>query len=148
MLQNPANPLITKIVFRQCGIAVQTLAEGGDATIAAKIMLDLPMEEENEENGGRMIQPEEISNVSTNVIHKIYPNPAKDQLLVEYNLSENEKATLLINDITGKHVLSYSLNSLNKSATLNLNGIKSGIYFIALQQNEIIRFSSKLVIIK
>jgi type IX secretion system substrate protein len=68
---------------------------------------------------------------------KIYPNPVKDYLTIQ----TKEKAEIIITDILGKEVLKSIVNSqLPKEScgqsTINVQSLKDGIYFIAINDGK------------
>jgi len=69
-----------------------------------------------------------------------YPNPAVDRITVE---SDQIGGTLRLIDISGKLLLEKQIRQY--SETVELNGVKSGVYFISLQNgNE--RVTKKLIV--
>lgn len=65
---------------------------------------------------------------------KVYPNPAKDQLFVLFNLENSNKAELRITDISGKTVYNQFLNNnQNNSITnINISPLSKGVYYLVL----------------
>lgn len=65
---------------------------------------------------------------------KVYPNPNNGDLLtVDYKLSPEEVAKLVIVDVTGKTVFDYGIiEGGNGTATLQLNKLKTGVYLIRI----------------
>ena len=71
-----------------------------------------------------------IDDVSTNSFKiKLSPNPTTDILYFDVT-SKSENYTVLINDISGKQLLSKRINYLNKQPQIQLNTLSSGIYLI------------------
>ena len=64
---------------------------------------------------------------------KLYPNPAKDYLVLEYSGKETD-FHLTISDLSGKAVLSKAYQNLPK--TLNVSQLPSGIYFMAISSSK------------
>lgn len=65
-----------------------------------------------------------------------FPNPVKD--LLHINLSEDKETAIKLYDITGKLIVKKTLDS---STTIDLNGLKSGVYVIQIgnQKHQIIK---------
>jgi hypothetical protein len=66
---------------------------------------------------------------------RIKPNPAKDYIIVEYELDQETAASIEINDLTGS--LKYLLNITNRQdqVTVNTQDWKPGIYIVTLKIN-------------
>ncbi|WP_407556832.1 endonuclease [Winogradskyella sp. 4-2091] len=67
---------------------------------------------------------------STNTV-KLYPNPMNNQLTVALN--SNIDTTIEIYDILGKLILN---SEINKTSTLNVQNLKTGIYIIKISQGD------------
>ncbi|WP_299100687.1 endonuclease [uncultured Winogradskyella sp.] len=67
---------------------------------------------------------------STNTV-KLYPNPVNNQLTVALN--SNIDTTIEIYDILGKLILN---SEINKTSTLNVENLKTGIYIIKISQGD------------
>lgn len=66
---------------------------------------------------------------------KIYPNPASKDVWIEIGSLNNEKLTIIFNDMTGKQVL-IQINILQEGANklnVNIKGLKKGIYTLELK---------------
>jgi hypothetical protein len=65
---------------------------------------------------------------------KVYPNPAKDQLCVLFNLQNAVEAELRIIDISGKIVFRNTVNNNpgNNIVFINLAVVSSGMYYVLL----------------
>lgn len=79
----------------------------------------------------------------------IYPNPANDQLKVEFTTENAMVPEIKIFDLTGKMVRHFDkefiLNSAVFKADLDISDLKSGIYFVKVIQGERV-WSEKLVV--
>jgi len=62
----------------------------------------------------------------------IYPNPANDQLNVQFNYSGKEKAELSILDDTGKLITNENIEAGEKLHTLDVSGLAKGAYLLRL----------------
>ena len=76
---------------------------------------------------------------------KVFPNPAKDYVIIEY--SGNENVILNFNNTIGELIIS---KEFNKTIKLDLSEISSGVYFIVihLKNNSDIKVIKKIVISK
>jgi hypothetical protein len=64
-----------------------------------------------------------------------YPNPAVEELNIEWIAPKDQPVTILLVDCLGKKVLRADVNSVEglNSARLELNTVKSGIYILHIQ---------------
>jgi len=68
----------------------------------------------------------------------VYPNPASDHLMIRNNPENMVKAVMLTNYL-GQIVLKENMNSNQVEHSLNIEGLKTGIYVLELQlDNEVI----------
>jgi len=78
-----------------------------------------------------------IDEMNTPETMVVYPNPAHGTVKLDYNSALDGRMQLIIREITGKTVMSKSLE-LNKGLNhqeLDLSGFAKGLYFIELQGN-------------
>jgi len=69
-----------------------------------------------------------------------FPNPVKTKLNLSWNNSSSGKATIEINDITGRTVQSYSFSDLTVhrcTVELDLSALKPGYYFAVIGSGEV-----------
>jgi hypothetical protein len=94
-------------------------------------------------------QKKELGNKDeTEEEYRLYPNPTKDYLTLEYlNDSETSKA-LRIFDIYGKMLKEQQLSLSDNHITINVSNYPKGVYFVQIQGKEEIEFSSKIIVIK
>ena len=81
-------------------------------------------------------------------IFSLYPNPNNGRVLLSYSLKANDKAELLIYDITGKWVNTQQLNSAETQMPISVELLTNGIYFYTIVVNNKIVKRDKLIIIK
>jgi len=74
---------------------------------------------------------------------KLFPNPARGK--VSISLEESGQSEIVITDVLGKEVLQSV--SYERQTELNVEGLKDGVYFVKVVQNEK-TFIQKLVISK
>jgi Secretion system C-terminal sorting domain/Pregnancy-associated plasma protein-A len=84
-------------------------------------------------------------NVNTSLV-KIYPNPTRDYLNIEYNINKKSRAEIKIFDIYGKIIYSEILKSGESIATIKLANIIPGMYFCNFIENELTLFVGKFVV--
>jgi len=66
-------------------------------------------------------------------VNKIYPNPANDNLNIEYNVSSS--GIFQIYDVLGQMALSIPLEGLYGIQTINISNIGNGIYYWKINSN-------------
>lgn len=69
---------------------------------------------------------------------KVYPNPATEELFLEYELQNESTASLFINDLSGRKIMSWNLNELRKgknNINVNISMLKPGHYIISYHSN-------------
>ncbi|HET6990497.1 MAG TPA: T9SS type A sorting domain-containing protein, partial [Bacteroidia bacterium] len=81
--------------------------------------------------------PEEIS---------VYPNPADENIHVEWSSDERGKVILTLTDITGRIVLQKEIeeNQNNTSTDFDIHSLSNGMYVLRVQ-NGTQRFTEKLI---
>jgi len=81
----------------------------------------------------------------------LFPNPAKDVVVLEYNNpAERQNTTLVVTDILGRQVLSQAFVMQNGKADerFSTNQLSNGMYIVALYSGDILISSNKLIIEK
>jgi len=66
---------------------------------------------------------------------KLYPNPAKENITIDFKNALTQDAELVIYNTMGKKLRSYSLQKHQSEINIGLFGIKSGIYYCELRTN-------------
>lgn len=77
----------------------------------------------------------------------LYPNPANDNVTLNFGMEKPETVVVSIYDVTGKLVNTFSnqANAGTNQLTLNVSGLNSGVYFVnAIVGQE--RVSKKLIV--
>jgi Secretion system C-terminal sorting domain len=79
-----------------------------------------------------------INNSSTDIaLGNPFPNPTKDVITIPYSLPENEKkGTIIIYNIEGKEINSYSVDNNFKNITLTTTELPSGTYYYQLRTSK------------
>lgn len=83
--------------------------------------------------------PTSVSELQSGVSFSVYPNPAKDNLQVNFNLNEAKNVNVKIYNTLGELVFSNNeeqLSSGNHSFDINVSKLSKGIYYMNLQAGE------------
>ena len=84
-----------------------------------------------------MLQPTSGINENHNLsIEAIYPNPARDEVKINFNLIKPEEVSINLCDMLGKTIFSKDLGIVSTGQTnytMDLNSINTGMYFIAIK---------------
>ncbi len=76
---------------------------------------------------------------------RTYPNPATNQLTIEFDNTVNQITSIMLYEITGKAVYSEILEKTASSTyTIDLSSIQEGMYFIRISNDEY-SFTEKLI---
>jgi hypothetical protein len=69
---------------------------------------------------------------------KLYPNPARDYLNVQWDIPLQEEAKAKVIDVTGKVIKEFKLERGNRFYNLKTSSLKTGMYNLILtnQQGE------------
>lgn len=80
---------------------------------------------------------------------KIFPNPAGDYCIVEYDLSRFDgKANIVITDFYGRNIFSFNPENKHTQKIISLSGFSAGIYLVNLAENGNRKESVKLIVVK
>jgi hypothetical protein len=85
--------------------------------------------------------------LSYNTTYKVYPNPANNQLIVEYPLSP-DNSTLILNlyDVIGQKITSWGLPSYANNVSENISGLPSGLYEYVIYSGNTTLTRGKLIV--
>ena len=89
-----------------------------------------------------------VSNTLANNNFKVYPNPAKDNMQIEFNTELGATVSLSLHSITGQKVFAIELKADQQGFVkqkLDLNGIKPGSYILRFDSGEGV-YSRKVVV--
>jgi hypothetical protein len=103
-----------------------------------------------QDNCGLIVGDQEIKaeTTLTNIL-QIFPNPASDYCIVEYDLSRSEgEATISITDLYDRKLLSFNLENTHTQKTISLADFSAGIYFVNLIENGTRKESVKLIVVR
>jgi hypothetical protein len=103
-----------------------------------------------QDNCGLIVGDREIKEETTltDILH-VFPNPAGDYCIIEYDLSMFEgESNIAIIDLYGRNLLSFNPENTHTQKTISLAGFSAGIYFVTLSMNGTAKESVKLIVIK
>jgi len=129
-------------------IAIEEPLEFGDAVYSARVMLGI-----DPNNAGNRIREDipviNISKAKEISISKVYPNPNDGTMQINYSLEEGQIGKLIIYDLTGRKLNTYSLQE-GEHNTLKISegALKNGVYFYEIIVNGEMIEQDKIVIIK
>jgi hypothetical protein len=86
--------------------------------------------------------------INSNLNIKLYPNPSKGLMELDYDLGNNPSAKLNLYDVTGKLISSYKLDSNKGILQMNEQNLNNGVYFYHILVGEKTLKTDKIVIIK
>lgn len=75
-----------------------------------------------------------IIKTNSNTDIKIYPNPAKDKVSIEWNSNHTTTALVIVTDVTGK-IVSKTTVEANGKAEVNFWQLQKGIYFVTIESD-------------
>lgn len=115
-----------------------------------------PSKLDNQENLNQYIT-EVIDNYVTGISSKefnnfemnVYPNPANNQVSINYSFNNIEKVTIQVTDLSGKIILSESVYSSigDQTRVIDVSNISSGLYNITVSSS-VMRSNKRLVIVR
>lgn len=130
-----------------------------EAGLEGELLVDVFSDVSKTEGGaiytqGTQIKLQEATPVNlvystSNVEVSLYPNPVVDRLNLSIESAESERVELMIQDITGKHLLSKTvdLEQGHNQVDWKLKQLPAGAYLV-VAQGENIKFSHKLTVAK
>ena len=77
---------------------------------------------------------------------KLYPNPASDNITIEYGLKENEAGLLKVYDILGRERMIVALQSDVNFVLVSIGALESGLYSYKYFINDTQQLTGKLLI--
>ncbi|MGB0390079.1 MAG: T9SS type A sorting domain-containing protein [Salibacteraceae bacterium] len=91
--------------------------------------------------------PLSVNNISANANVTSFPNPANDELVINYELTNVSKPQLTIYSIVGEEIATYQLNNIGGVLRLNTQELKNGMYFYSIKENNTRVFTQKFNIV-
>jgi hypothetical protein len=88
------------------------------------------------------------SSGSDNELFRLYPNPANNELVLDYVLPDNQEinANFELIDVAGRKL--KTINIKNYRTVIEINDLSAGVYYYSLSSNGEIHYTGKQVIIK
>ena len=80
----------------------------------------------------------------------VFPNPLSTSTTISFSLSQSEKVSLRIYDVTGRLVTTLSDGEMNEGAhqlVWNTEDVNAGIYFLRMEAGEYVQ-TEKISVIK
>ncbi len=85
-------------------------------------------------------------NASANILNgevKLYPNPAKDEITIEWKNTKNTQQSVELFNVFGQQVKSISsplTTNSTQNQTLNISNLASGVYFVKIEEVNVGKF--------
>lgn len=97
---------------------------------------------------GQGVTKTSVLDFESNINIKIFPNPAKDFLIIKCDNFSGRFDELSIIDYLGNIQLNYNINVSQSELMINTTNLQSGIYSILFKSNNNIIFIKKIVVVK
>jgi hypothetical protein len=97
-----------------------------------------------------VVNPQRIRNVQPDNPHsklKVFPNPASNYLVAEFETIVGNTSKLVVTDISGKIVLEVELEATSTEKVIDCSRWSDGIYQVSLLNNDVVVESVKLSIV-
>lgn len=92
----------------------------------------------NMEDDG-VCNPIGINNLLGYIPLSIYPNPATENIIIQFNNPENKQYELKITDVTGKTIISTSLRGGTTKQSVDVLNYDSGMYFVEIKGDKVFK---------
>ena len=80
-------------------------------------------------------EPNAIKETTFNADVKSYPNPANNEMVIDYELKNLTEPIFTVYNLIGSKVASYPLNKVNGRLNLNTSNFENGMYFYTIEEN-------------
>ena len=141
------NSKVTENIAQLCPLLGGPVSVHRARSLAKFFNLSFTLPEKCMEEKGKKRSVEAITRVLNQF--KIYPNPAKNQLKIDYSGKDLEAPLLVeLRNLTGQLVATRQLKSDNPSTFLFLGKQPSGIYILTISGDQKILATEKIVIQK
>ena len=117
----------------------------GDAVYIARLMLNL--DDEAIEADFANAPPKQFTDIAPSNA-KLYPNPAKDEVMIEFENGITTNAVLEIYGYAGNLLQSNMLNSGSQYISVSIKDLKAGLYFFKIISDNEVVCKNKLLIVK
>ncbi|MEO6239811.1 MAG: T9SS type A sorting domain-containing protein [Bacteroidia bacterium] len=125
-------------------IAIKNPLLGGDGVYRARVMLDMLVFDTN----GVGMRTRPVDQALSYPVGKVYPNPNTGTMQLDYTLLEKETGELVLYDLSGKKIRTYTLSEGHNTLLINEGGLAEGVYMYTILINGEIKLTDKVVIIK
>lgn len=88
------------------------------------------------------------TNEKLKALVNLFPNPSNGNIVVEYQVLNNESASLIIIDALGNKLSTHQLSSTNNSISIDATNLSNGVYYCEVQSASNIISTQKLIILK
>ncbi len=88
------------------------------------------------------------SNNNNNLPMEIYPNPAKDKLIITLDNKEITAGTIRMFDLNGRLVLTSEMKNVKDEISLNIAGLENGIYILSIYDENELLTTRKIAVLK
>jgi hypothetical protein len=120
-------------------IAAQCPLSGGEAVLRARDMLALAQDAASYYNdaatcgsGARLGERLQDVVIDAKNLLRIYPNPAADEITIQYDLDNSEANTIAFFNLYGQWIFEANLPGAKGEIMTNVNQLSNGVYFYAL----------------
>jgi len=125
-------------------LAFLTPYAGGDAVYAARVMLDINPDEISVDYA---IGPTHSQATDKELNAFVYPNPAKDRVTIKFNDVITSDGNIEFYGMLGNLVYTNTITKGIIETQININSLKSGLYFYTIKVNNTKITSGKITII-
>ena len=137
-------PVLIAELYRSIGEA-GVRSFGGDAVYIARLMLNID-EDAIVADYAKTLKTEP-NNANSNTA-KLYPNPAQNEIMIEFDNALKANAVLEIYGFTGNLLQTSILKQCYQYISVSVKDLKAGIYFYKITSNNEVVCKNKLLIIK
>ena len=123
---------------------LQSTFKGGDAVYAARVMLDINPDEIGMDYA---IGPTHGQTTDKELNAFVFPNPAKDKVTIKFNDVITSDGNIEFYGMMGNLVYSTAIPKYVAETQININSLKSGLYFYTVKVNNAKITSGKITII-
>ncbi len=81
-------------------------------------------------------------------LYKPYPNPARKEVYIPFNIMNVKKTSIEVYDLLGKKIMTQPLSNNSNLASISVSQFKDGIYFIQLIADGKIIGTEKIIVKK
>ncbi len=140
-LKEQINTDVAPLLLGEAGVR----SFGGDAVYIARNMLNIDIDA-IKTDFAKAPPKQYTDNAQLSV--KLYPNPTKDEVMIEFGNVINVNGIIEIFDFTGSVVQSQNIASGFQYIYVSVKNLKSGIYFFRILLNNELIAKDKLLIVK